>query len=1018
LNVFLFSPPRVDDVQIEHFEKFKGIPVGIIRQGTREVAKYIGFLFKQNMSDPVYRSKIMIVGHEAVGKTALFNTLFKGEGKLLSLSKWQIWREYYYKINGQFLGKYDSQNDETPHKGKTYDLKTFAIEEESDEIFHIKSNKMTKTFKCKDKQERDVWMSRLRRAKVNSATHGIDVRQLLIDHAITRKHFATKTGNLELSVWDFAGQHEYYNNHHYFLSDRTVFLVVWNIADNETKSRRYLRFWLQSIFIHLTKEKNFIGHSIIVVGTHLDKVVDKEGGERRAEMVRGIAKEMKIEEDIVCIEVSCGPDPEKHQNLENLLEKIYTLVLSHSYMEDRIPLKFLSVERRLEELLEKGGIPIVNIREIINGYLDETTVKEALKLFTMWGGCVYFDTPELADTVFLEPTFLTKEVLGAFFNPANKPLIRGGEVEHMKLAFLWATFKGRSDFEATAKTLLFLMEKFEVCFEKKMTESTESALSPADILVGNDVKNSTFEDNDVPFDQRKTIVPSLLPEESFNSESQKKNFQVNWPDDPPHDLSVQIERSYLFNVLPMELISRLLVLLHKQIVYPFLARYEVLLFDKGSATKSWIRTNKSDNSCCIIIRGKTKELCDRALTQLRKEIENACSRYNGVTFTEAIRSPFSPSALLTMKEIEEDKTRPQKKRVLQCPDTRAPLFAEKLLYVAGHSSSKPAKVDHWWEKLFAQGGSRSLELPVEQGDPKKHFDNFLRELDPDNLFRVGHRALLDNPVLRLNFQNALELMDGKHNDTASIFRRQNWKEKPELMEALQHEDEVGARKEVLFHLAEYGQNFRDEGWNDGQGPQVVPMIQMLPRNLARLIIQFGFGMIPPAPDNSFGQGVYFTSSMKHAFFTQHHVLKDQPFADYVYLISLVAPGNSYPIIEDPYAAIEGSKMGKPCTPGYQSHYVLLQHDGYLPERDFAADSARCVDELMIADVELALPLFLLDATPVTSIEVPAGFRYGSEWVFESKNDWKGSNTFPSLFFFLQNIKFLVNFLCRLYTTGR
>jgi len=339
--------------------------------------------------------------------------------------------------------------------------------------------------------------------------------------------------------------------------------------------------------------------------------------------------------------------------------------------------------------------------------------------------------------------------------------------------------------------------------------------------------------------------------------------------------------------------------------------------------------------------------------------------------------------LLTINEIEKDKTRRHKDRLLQCPDTHTPLFAEKLLYLAGLSPSNLAKVVPWWEKLFARGGSRSLELPVEQGDPKKHFEKFLRELDPQNLFQVGYSAIIDNPILRLNFQNALELMDRKHNDTASIFRRQNWKEKPELMEALQHEDEVGARKEVLFHLAEYGQNFRDEGWNDGQGPQVVPMIQMLPRNLARLIIQFGFGMIPPAPDNSFGQGVYFTSSMKHAFFTQHHVLKDQP-----------------------YAAIEGSKMGKPCTPGYQSHYVLLQHDGYLPERDFAADSARCVDELMIADVELALPLFLLDATPVTSIEVPAGFRYGSEWVFESKNDWKGSNTFPSLFFFFKILNFL------------
>ena len=36
------------------------------------------------------------------------------------------------------------------------------------------------------------------------------------------------------SVWDFAGQHDYYHNHHYFLSTRTMFLVIWNIFDEDT----------------------------------------------------------------------------------------------------------------------------------------------------------------------------------------------------------------------------------------------------------------------------------------------------------------------------------------------------------------------------------------------------------------------------------------------------------------------------------------------------------------------------------------------------------------------------------------------------------------------------------------------------------------------------------------------------------------------------------------------------------------------------------------------------------------
>ena len=42
-----------------------------------------------------------------------------------------------------------------------------------------------------------------------------------------------KKEKLELNVWDFGGQHEYYNNHHYFLSARSIFLVVWNVTEGD-----------------------------------------------------------------------------------------------------------------------------------------------------------------------------------------------------------------------------------------------------------------------------------------------------------------------------------------------------------------------------------------------------------------------------------------------------------------------------------------------------------------------------------------------------------------------------------------------------------------------------------------------------------------------------------------------------------------------------------------------------------------------------------------------------------------
>jgi len=83
-----------------------------------------------------------------------------------------------------------------------------------------------------DKETQDVWLTRLKRVCMNAATHGIEIQAIEIDNTISQEYFKGKKwkekgkGKLEMSVWDFAGQHDYYNNHHYFLSTRTVFMVL------------------------------------------------------------------------------------------------------------------------------------------------------------------------------------------------------------------------------------------------------------------------------------------------------------------------------------------------------------------------------------------------------------------------------------------------------------------------------------------------------------------------------------------------------------------------------------------------------------------------------------------------------------------------------------------------------------------------------------------------------------------------------------------------------------------------
>ena len=47
-------------------------------------------------------------------------------------------------------------------------------------------------------------------------------------------------------TWDFGGQTEYYATHQYFLSKRSLYIVVWKITDGE-KGMNEIQQWLINI---------------------------------------------------------------------------------------------------------------------------------------------------------------------------------------------------------------------------------------------------------------------------------------------------------------------------------------------------------------------------------------------------------------------------------------------------------------------------------------------------------------------------------------------------------------------------------------------------------------------------------------------------------------------------------------------------------------------------------------------------------------------------------------------------
>ena len=88
-------------------------------------------------------------------------------------------------------------------------------------------------------------------------THGIEIRPLDVAHP-------EEDGvAMRLNAWDFGGQEIYHATHQFFLTGRSLFLLLWNMRHGWEQGK--LRYWLETIHARAPESP------ILIVGTHLDQ---------------------------------------------------------------------------------------------------------------------------------------------------------------------------------------------------------------------------------------------------------------------------------------------------------------------------------------------------------------------------------------------------------------------------------------------------------------------------------------------------------------------------------------------------------------------------------------------------------------------------------------------------------------------------------------------------------------------------------------------------------------------------
>ncbi|KAK3737158.1 hypothetical protein RRG08_016463 [Elysia crispata] len=276
-------------------------------------------------------------------------------------------------------------------------------------------------------------------------TDGIDITEWKLNASnLKQMGFKTESDDndqpLHFSVWDFAGQTVYYNTHQFFLSNRAVYLLLWNIRLGFEHAG--LDFWLSSVACHAPKAP------ILVVGTHCDKV--EKGKLPMEELKRRFPQ-------IVSFHFVSSYSGE---GIGDLKLKLVESALEQKYMGEKVPEAWLSLEKHLDKLRAKEALlPWKKIEEVAGtaGIFDNTELVQAVQFLHDLGSLQFFNTPFLRSHVVVVPQWIV-DVMACIVTVHEGP-IQNGKLLYSNMKKVWGDYP-----EDLHPWLLRLTEEFDLTF--------------------------------------------------------------------------------------------------------------------------------------------------------------------------------------------------------------------------------------------------------------------------------------------------------------------------------------------------------------------------------------------------------------------------------------------------------------------------------------------------------------------------------------------------------------------------
>jgi internalin A len=250
-----------------------------------------------------------------------------------------------------------------------------------------------------------------------------------------------KDNNFRVNIWDFGGQEIYHATHQFFLTKRSLYILL---SDNRAEDTDF-NYWLRTIEL-------LSDNSPIII-------IQNEKQDRKKDInEKGMREKFKVIKSIVSFNIAS-----QKTKLRSLLSNIKTEIAGLSHIGTELPKVWVDIRKALEERAK--NVPYINEQEYFDicshfGMKEKERANFLSDYLHDLGVFLHFkDNPVLKRWIILRPDWGTEAVYKVLDN--EKVILEKGYFTREDLKSIWDS----SVYSDMHEELISLMKMFELCYQ-------------------------------------------------------------------------------------------------------------------------------------------------------------------------------------------------------------------------------------------------------------------------------------------------------------------------------------------------------------------------------------------------------------------------------------------------------------------------------------------------------------------------------------------------------------------------